>query len=267
MMTRFHPIPLVIALCLVALPSVLQAQQVPALNFARLSFQLATDKTEYFPGELVRLDFHLTARAPEGAAAPDCLMVENGYVRVFLRFERGEYLEYHGPGWGMADLLPHIVLLPPGEAVNGSATLLYNHRPETAHLRPLYAEQALSGRIPDEYALSRAGFYQLKARLYDNEMENYVDSDPVQIRVIEPEGENAPVWETMRRHPELGFLVQAGVLPGASSEAEEQQAESTLNGLLSAYPGSAYARQIRPQLEKFRNFVQMERRKAAKQQQ
>ena len=88
-----------------------------------------------------------------------------------------------------------------------------------------------------------------------------MESDPVQVFVIDPSGDDLEVWRAMRTNPRLGYLLQTGVLVGAPP-AEEDEAVATLEVLLSRYPTSAYARQIGPGLQKFRVFVQRQRSKA-----
>jgi hypothetical protein len=235
------------------------AQESGRPELANLALELKTDKTEYLPGELMELRFRLFPRSGT-AAAPDRISVVDGSLGILVSHGSDGYLEYQGPDWGVKKTsMPVIVMLNGDQAVEAMGTLLYNCVPETAHLSPLYARQALAERIPHEYALGEAGPVLLKAVYQDRFSENRLESDPVQIYIREATGEDAEVWNTLRASPKLGYLLQTGLLPGSASEAEEDEAAAVLQDLLTRHPATTYAGHISRGLQRFRKFVQTQR--------
>jgi hypothetical protein len=238
------------------------AQQSERPDLTNLVLELKTDKAEYLPGELIDLRFRLFPRSG-AAAAPDRISTLDGSLKILVSRGSDGYLEYQGPDWGVKKAgMPDIIVLNGEQAVEATGTLLYNRVAETAHLSPVYAQQALEGRIPDEYALAETGSVLLKAVYHERYSGNRLESDPVQIYVREATGEDAEVWNTLRTNPELGYLLQTGLLPGAAPQAEEDQAATVLEDLLARHPTSTYAGYISRGLQRFRNFVQTQRNRS-----
>ena len=235
------------------------AQQNDRPDLANLALELKTGKTEYLPGELMDLRFRLLPRS--GAAlAPGRISVEDGSLSIQISQGSSPYLEYQGPDWGVKKTaLDDVVMLNPGQAVEALGTLLYNIAPATAHLSPLYAQRALEGRIPREYALEEPGPVLLKAVYYDRFSADRLESEPVQVYLREATGEDAEVWNTLRANPKLGYLLQTGLLPGAATSSQEDEAGAVLEALVSRHPTTAYAGHIGAGLKRFRRFVQNQR--------
>ena len=234
-------------------------QQTIRPELANLGLELKTDKAEYLPGELIQLRMRLFPRSG-AAAAPNRISVVDGSLEVLVSHGSDGYLEYQGPGWAVKKTaMPEVVILNADQAIEATGTLLYNRVVDTAHLSPVYAQQAVEGRIPHEYALSETGSFLLKVVYYDQFSEDRIESDPVQIYIREATGEDAEVWNTLRTNPKLGYLLQTGLLPGAAPPAEEDEAATVLQDLLVRHPASAYAGHISRGLQRFQNFVKTQR--------
>src|SRR5260370_27277042 len=147
MMTRtFQKLKVISLVALAATPEFAQQSGRPELT--NLVLELKVDKTDYLPGELIELRFRLAARS--GAAlAPTRISVTAGSLGILVSQGSGAYLEYQGPEWGTKKTsLPGVVALSGDQAIEATATLLYNGAPATAHLSPIYAQQLLEGRMP-----------------------------------------------------------------------------------------------------------------------
>jgi hypothetical protein len=181
------------------------AQQSRESMLTDLVLQLNTNKSTYIPGELVDLRFRLTPRSST-ALAPARISVFDGSLRVLVSHASGDYCEYKGPGWGIKrTFIRGVVTLSVGQAVESTATMLYNRVPDTRHLTAVYRAQRMAGRLPHEYAFSESGTFQVKA--YRSQWSGQqIESDPVTVFVSEPAGDDFEVWQVLQSHPKLGYL-------------------------------------------------------------
>lgn len=70
----------------------------------------------------------------------------------------------------------------------------------------------------------------------------------------EPAGGDAEVWSVLRDKPELGYLMQTGMLPQVTATRQEAQMVKTLSDLLLRSPTGRYGPQIRATLDRLRGL-------------
>lgn len=236
-----------VALCvLVAHAGVARSSE--ELGLTDLALALETDKTGYLPGELIELRFRMFSRS-RAALAPATISVADGSIGVLIARGSDGYLEYRGPDWGVKRMVRlAAVTLNPDQSIEAAGTVLYNELPPTAHLSPMYVKQQLEGLVPTAFAFPDAGSFLLKAVYRDGESDERLESDPVRISITEPHGEDAQVWPILRKNPQLGYVLQTGMLPPTSTAAEKNDALVALADIVRLHPSSAYVARARARL-------------------
>jgi hypothetical protein len=221
----------------------------------QLALRVRADGAAHVPGEPVTLKFTVLNNAGEPAVLPGGADVWRGHLRVFIARPGGDFKEYLGPRWGLRDVSGGALTIRPRGSYETEASVLYNHRPETAHLSEAYAAQARAGRVETEYALPAPGTYRVKAVLYLGESAAPVESEPTRVRVEAPRGDDLEVWNQIKGDAAFGYLIQSGDLPAHPDSPEARRVVERLESLAASYPDSRHARYIRAGLDRFRAAV------------
>ncbi len=203
-------------------------------RFTLLSLELEIERDEYILGEPIHFTVQMRNDTDLPVIAHKKIAVGHGYLQIFVAFEDGDYKKYLGPQWGIVDVFGNFVTnLQPGESMATSASILYNHPTRTRT------------SIPSKYALIRSGKYSVKAVLYNIRFREMIESDVMNIQMVEPEGDDAAVWESMKRDPRFAYFIQTGVsIPSASRIVPE------LEKIQATYPASRYVEHIKLALQK-----------------
>lgn len=227
-------------------------------NFNQLALNVQSDKQSYVPGELVGLRFRVVNRSDAPVILRGGGDVWDGLLKVLIAYNDGPYREYVGPRWGIKDVAVLVETeIPPGKFFETEATVLYNHRLETSHLSELYKNEPTNNRLNTEYALNKSGIYRIKAVLYDSQLENKIESEPIQITVSEPRGFELEVWNLLKGDPEYGYFIQTGSPKGHPEAAKTRQLVTGLEKIVKSYPQSRYAENIRPSLSKYNSTLEV----------
>ncbi len=126
---------------------------------------MATEKSDYFPGEMVSLKFTI-GNGSDSTLTIEPPSVERGSLRLYISEDGEKYREYIGPDWGLSEGRSKLQLeLKPGDQFETGGMMLFNYKVPTFHLTESYAEEIRSERIDTDYVISRAGRYYLKAVL------------------------------------------------------------------------------------------------------
>jgi hypothetical protein len=222
-----------------------------------LSVRVLPNSNEYTLGELVKLTIRITNASSQSITLQGTPSVKNGGIHVLVVSGDEDFRKYEGPGWGVEDVAYRVpVELAPGEFIEAKATVLYNHRLETKHLSPLYANQILKDYLDSEYAFVRRGTYRIKVVVSGVGLSDKVESKPVQIQVAEPVGDDLQVWNILRSDAELGYFLQTGNPKGASNSAKSYKQIKVLESLIGSYPKSRQVNDIRLSLESYRSTLQ-----------
>jgi hypothetical protein len=243
------------AFTLCAVPCWAQAARESTLSRAGAVLEARTSRQAYVLGEPVDLVIAARNASNRPIAIPGGFDVGQGYVGVVVAFEDGPFREYRGPGWGLDDGRSAPVVVGPRQRVATAASILFNHGMPSGHLNPETAAEVATRYLDEGYALPVAGRYRIKALLYGENGDEVVESEPVEIAIEEPTGEDREVWNALRSDPELGYFVQAGGPRGRSSELRRQQLVSTLERLVTYHPGSRYTEVLRERLARYQDVV------------
>lgn len=203
-------------------------------GFISLSLELGIERSEYLLGEPI----HFTVQVKNDTALPVVahrkIAVGFGYLQILVAFEGGDYKKYLGPRWGIKDVFGDFVAtLQPGESMTTSASIFYNHPTRTKK------------SIPTKYAMLRSGKYSVKAVLNNLGFRERIESEEVTIQLIEPEGDDAAVWEEIKRDPQYAYFIQTG---GGTPDAS--RIAPALEEIQATYPASRYMDHIILALQK-----------------
>lgn len=145
-------------------------------------------------------------------------------------------------------------IIKPHETLRIQRTILWNHKPEAAHLNTEAAEPLIEGRILTDYAFAEPGNYFVKGCIGISEkgVWNTVESEPVGISLVTPVGEDLAIWNRIKSKGDVGYFLQQGdvrMLPYKTEEREKLIAE--IKQIVDQYPNSFYAESLRQSLAKF----------------
>lgn len=203
-------------------------------RFPSLSLELGIEQREYLLGEPIHFTVQMKNNTSLPVVAHKKIAVGYGYLQILVAFEEGDYKKYLGPQWGIKDVFGDFVsTLQPGESMTTSASIFHNHPTRTR------------ASIPTRYALLRSGTYTVKAVLNNLGFREKIESEEVTVQLIEPEGDDAVVWEQMKRDPQYAYFIQTG---GATSDAS--RITQALEEIQATYPASRYVEHIILALQK-----------------
>jgi len=226
-------------------------------NANQFAIYVKSDKQSYLPGEMVSLHFEIANRSDAPVLVNALPTVWDGYLKVFIAFEDGNFKEYIGPAWGTRDrLAKEPRALRPGESFETDATLLWNQKPETSHLSEMYAKSISKARLGTDYALADVGRYYIKAVLLSPETGTSVESSPLSVVVERPDHSNLEVWKTLKRDPDYALFIQTGGLFEDPNSPKTIKVAGQLEKLLLLHPESRYVNHIRLSLSKRNETIQ-----------
>jgi hypothetical protein len=219
-------------------------------NSSTLKLRLYSDKPIYNQGEFVKLSFEVineTAKPIPLAYSPD---VATGYLSVWIAFGEQRFNRYNNTSWGRME--SGGITLQPGQAYKSEATVLYNSKPDISRLNVDSIKKSEDGAILSYYAFPDVGNYSIKAILVmPDETRTKIESEPIQIIVNEPVGDDLSVWNMIKDSGEIAYFIQKGDFSTANDEEREKLAKE-VEQIVVDYPSSALARQLSQNLEKFK---------------
>lgn len=215
-------------------------------DFQNLSIKVKPNKAIFAPGELVELEIEVSNK---GNTPVKLLQgtVDNGFLEVFVLTSE-EYKEYYGPGWGQGDLGNHITLNP-SEAYKENASILFSCAADFSHLNEDEAKRVSKGKILTNYVFTEPGTYLIKAASYVDRDQTKIESDPVQIVVNEPIGDDLKIWKKIKDDCDFGYLIQQGDFSD-SKRNKKQELVKKVEELISRHPNGILASQLKQNLEK-----------------
>lgn len=246
-MRRFHYHPLLtVTLAMVSL--FCAVGQVHGQTKEGTWLSMATEKSDYFLGEMVNLKFTV-GNGSESTLTIELPSVERGSLRLYISEDGEKYREYIGPDWGLSEGRSKSQLeLKPADQFETPGMMLFNYKVPTFHLTESYAQEIRSERIDTDYALSKPGRYYLKAVLDSPHTKTRIESNPVELLVSEPMREDGLAWAILRSNPASAFFLHAGELPVEEESAKQLKAD--LTDILERYPKCIYAERIKQNLDR-----------------
>ena len=207
---------------------------------SKLKLSLSFPKETYKLGEPISPLFELKNGSNKPVIVLDKFGVETGFLKVFATKNNTDFIGFGNSRWGVLDSASKTYILP-NESKRTTAGILW------------YVD---SQGLP-AFRLKEPGTYYFKSRysvLFEGEkLRIDLESEPVQITIEEPIGEDLQVWNKIKDNGNFAYFIQEGDLQIPDYKPEErtkflQQVEQ----ILTDHPNSFYAESLRQSLTKFR---------------
>lgn len=228
--------------------SVLLSTQAESGQSEQLEISNKPSKNTYLTGELVDLNLRLDNKSTRDVTIKNGFSVLDGYLKVYISSNGIDFEEYFNTKWGTKDGASKPITLKPNEAIETSATLLWNYKPA------LYSSKPLKDKIATDYAFPNPGNYLVKSKfvvyLSDSKEPITIESDPVSISITEPVGEDLEVWMKIKDRGDIAFFLQEGAVRSGNKD-EQDKLVNDVQQILSLHPGSMYSQRLRENLESF----------------
>jgi hypothetical protein len=224
-----------------------------------LSFKGKANKEVFIVGEPIAVVFEISNNG-ENSIKVHSGGVETGFLKVLISGRDNEYKQYFGYGWGLK-MGRMFELLPGKTHTYKEAKILWNGKIDTSGLSEQAAKEKLKDRITTEYALPEPGVYFIKGLSYVGENAMVIESEPVQITINEPVGDDLTVWNQIKGNREIALLMQVGEFDTGKDE-EKAKLVRQVEQILEQYPNSVYSGYLRQNLELFK--MKEEKRKKIK---
>lgn len=213
------------------------------------SIQLAlrTTSETYTLGEMVDVGFELKNTS---GVALDMEMpnVYKGNVRLFVSADGATFSEYVGPNWARVSTSTNSKKVAAGESLESAASMLFNRRYNTGHLSPLYADRSRKGRIGTDFAIMEPGAYWLKAIYSHGDAKT--ESEPLLIHVLEPQGEDAAVWERIKLNGAYAYFLQTGDVKYHPASPQADEFIELVRDIVEEFPASETTERFQQNLAK-----------------
>jgi hypothetical protein len=226
---------------------------------SNVSLTIAADKNNIYLGEVLNLQFEFTNLGETSVKVPNN-GVMGGNVEILITKKGESFRKYFRSDWGRKDGELNVLFLGPKQRHkidDPNATILWNGRPDYSHLNPDAAKRAgkQDNRILTDYAFPDAGTYLVKAVscLIDelNGCSIPIESEPIEIKVNQPIGEDLEVWNRIKGNRGIAMLMQKGSLD-TGNEAAKEELISQVKQIIETHPNSVYSGYLKSNLEKFK---------------
>jgi len=230
------------------------------ISFSNLTLRVKPEKNTYLLGETINLHVELANETNVPISFHQCTINPNlGYLKIFIATSNGLFKEYRSPVQGAKDKLCGESSLTPAQIISSQMSILWNSELPTSHLNADAAKKVSEGKITTDYSIPLAGVYFVKTVLYfPNKPKLEIESQPIQIAVNEPVGDDLEVWNRIKDNGEFAYFIQQGELLTPKDE-ERKKLLKEIEQIAEKYPNSFLTGQMKRSLGKFR--INEEKRK------
>ncbi|MGI8788055.1 MAG: hypothetical protein ACR2HG_09875 [Pyrinomonadaceae bacterium] len=218
-------------------------------NSPTLTLKVSSEKQIYIPGEVAKLNFELVNDGNEPVKLPFRPDISTGYLSVWIAFSGQRFNRYNNTSWGKMEY--NGPTLQPGQSFKSQADILYNSKPDISRLNVDTIKDSPEGAILSDYAFPEAGVYLVKAVLSFSDIKLKVESEPIQIVVNKPIGEDLKVWNQIKDNGDIAYFMQKGATR-TYQDAKAEKLLKEIEQITQQSPNSFLAGQMKQKLEKFR---------------
>ena len=206
----------------------------------KLKLTVNTSKKTYKLGEVIDFSLSLKNESNQTISFLDVFGTGTGYLKIQISQNGENFVDYDYPSWGSLDISGAETSLKPNESSEASANILWKWL----------------GDNPSKFIFSNLGVYYIKARystIIEGEGDNLMKSEPIQIIITEPVGEDLEVWNKIKDDGEFAYFIQEGDIHIPSYKTDEREKFlDKVEQIINQYPNSFYAESLRQSLTKFR---------------
>lgn len=214
-----------------------------------LEVNIKSPKSAYILGEVVPINVELRNEGLSDISV-NGTDAQSGYLKVLISNSRNDFKEYANAAWGNKKQPSKTIKA--GQMIQSQATVLANVVPEISHLNEDAAKRVSDGKIMTGYAFPKADVYFIKVVLHiPRENPIIIESDPIQITVNEPVGEDLEVWNKIKDRIDIAYFLQESQSIARDDE-ERKKFTQEVEQIVEKHPTSTLANQINRSLEKFR---------------
>ena len=210
-----------------------------------------SSKTTYNLGETIDLSFSLRNEGNDSVRVGNYFDVKDGYLKIWISQDGITFKEYSNSKWGIADVIRGSIILSPNESIETSTEILWNFVPDAANNSRLPETQ-----IANNYAFSTKGKYFLKVKYLTHSSDKIteIESEPIQVTVTEPVGEDLEVWNRIKDNGDFAYFIQESDFRIPSYKTQERaKFQKAVEQLINHFPNSFYAQSLRRSLAKFKD--------------
>ena len=229
-----------------------------ASNSTKLELELVPSNSSFKVGEVVYFDVKLTNNGNQDVSFLNAVSEKAGYLHILVSRNGNNFQEYRGAGWGFDDTYYGNFNLKPMESIEHSLSVLGNQKPNSPNsITADVIKRASEGKILTDYAFPEAGIYYVKAtysvRTTIQAKSILIESEPIQITITEPIGEDLEVWNKIKDDGNFAYFIQEGDIHIPSYKTDEREKFlDKVEQIINQYPNSFYAESLRQSLTKFR---------------
>ena len=217
-----------------------------------IDLSLSVTRKTLHLGEILSIESRIT----NNASVPVYLEGDSDYaiaIKIAPKEDK-DYKRYvpEGPEFSQEAYMD--TKINPREAFDRQITVLWNNSPKVSHLNADAAKPETEGRILSDYAFPEVGTYFVKAvsSVMKNGKPVLLESEPIQITVTEPQGEDLEIWSKIKNNGEFAHFLQYGdITRGYKKPEVRAQLQQEVEGILNKYPNSFYAEPLRQSLGRF----------------
>ena len=192
---------------------------------------ISLEKGTYLPGEAVRVALRIDKVGKDN--------IDD--VKVLLAFGDGPFKDYKAPTERRVDHFQSKLPVAADGSIETTLTVLYHQLKPTSHLSELYAQPIREKELNDFWALNAEGVYRIKVVASSPDGKR-LESNVLEIEVIEPVGADALIWEAIRGSRAAARMMHSS--DDSSDRNERFEDRANVASLIASYPESVYAKRL-----------------------
>jgi hypothetical protein len=220
-------------------------------SLSKIYLKTSFSKDTYKLGEIALMNIQITNNNSEVVYLSG-ESIDTLKIKISLGNDNN-YKDYYGNSRNFVVDGDYYVKINPNETINKQKPILWNFKSNVSGLNSDGTKSVLEDRITTDYAFSETGTYFVKVLLtLKGEESVVIESEPIQIIIEKPNGEDLEVWNKLKDNGEIAYFIQEGdiLIPSYKKEARAK-VQQEIENLLKKYPNSFYATALRQSLDKF----------------